>query len=141
MTRLLFLILLCQVFNMKKMIFLAACGILLKLMSIELVMPSNHLMLCHPLLLLPLIFPSIRVFSNESLLHIRWPKYWSFSEAWHAAVQRVAKSQTWLSDWTELNCGILDPWPGIKPILPCSGSSKSWPLDKSQDYFFKSVSP
>ena len=52
---------------------------LLKLMSIVLVMPSNHLIFCHPLLLLPSIFPSIRVFSNESVLHIRWPKYWSFS--------------------------------------------------------------
>ena len=52
---------------------------LLKLMSIELVMPSNHLILCHPLFLLPSIFPSIRVFSSESVLHIRWPKYWSFS--------------------------------------------------------------
>ena len=52
---------------------------LLKLISIELVMPSNHLILCHPLLLLPSIFPSIRVFSNELALHIRWPKYWSFS--------------------------------------------------------------
>ena len=52
---------------------------LLKLMSIELVMPSNHLILCHPLFLPPLIFPSIRVFSNESVLRIRWPKYWSFS--------------------------------------------------------------
>ena len=52
---------------------------LLKLTSIELVMPSNHLILCHPLLLLPSIFPSIRVFSSESVLCIRWPKYWSFS--------------------------------------------------------------
>ena len=52
---------------------------LLKLMSNESVMPSNHLILCCPLLLLPSIFPSIRVFSNESVLHIRWPKYWSFS--------------------------------------------------------------
>ena len=52
---------------------------LLKLMSIESVMPSNHLILCHPLLFLPSIFLSIRVFSNESALHIRWPKYWSFS--------------------------------------------------------------
>jgi len=52
---------------------------LLKLKSIELVMPSNHLILCHPLLLLPSIFPRIRVFSNESVLRIRWPKYWSFS--------------------------------------------------------------
>ena len=50
-----------------------------KLMSIELVMPSNHLILCHPLLLLPSIFTSIRVFSSESVLSIRWPKYWSFS--------------------------------------------------------------
>ena len=50
-----------------------------KLMSTESVMPSNHHILCHPLLLLPSIFPSIRVFSNELALHIRWPKYWSFS--------------------------------------------------------------
>ena len=50
-----------------------------KLMPIESVMPSNHLILCHPLLLLHSIFPSIRVFSNESALHIRWSKYWSFS--------------------------------------------------------------
>ena len=52
---------------------------LLKLMSIELVMASNHLILCHPLLLSLSIFPSLRVFSSESVLHIRWPKYWSFS--------------------------------------------------------------
>ena len=51
----------------------------LKLTSIKSVMPSSHLILCHPLLLLPSIFPSIRVFSSESTLHIRWPKYWSFS--------------------------------------------------------------
>ena len=52
---------------------------LLKLMSIKLAMPSNHLLLCHPFLLPPSIFPNIRVFSNESVLRIRWPKYWSFS--------------------------------------------------------------
>ena len=52
---------------------------LLRLMSIESVMPSNHLILCHPLLLLPSIFLSMRVFSNEMVLHIRWPKYWSFN--------------------------------------------------------------
>ena len=52
---------------------------LLKLMSIESVMPSNHIILCCPLLLLPSIFPSIKVFSNESVLRTRWPKYWSFS--------------------------------------------------------------
>ena len=51
----------------------------LRLMSIELMMPSNHLILCHPLLLLPSIFPSIRIFSSESVLQMRWPKYWSFS--------------------------------------------------------------
>ena len=54
---------------------------LLKFMSIESVMPSNHLILCRPLLLPPSTFPSIRVFSNESALHIRWPKYWSFSSS------------------------------------------------------------
>ena len=52
---------------------------LLKLMSIELVMPSNHLILCCPLILPPSIFPSLRVFSNKSALHFRWPKYWNFS--------------------------------------------------------------
>ena len=52
---------------------------LLKFMSIELVMPSNHLIFCHPILILPSIFPSIRVFSNDSVLHIRWPKDWSLS--------------------------------------------------------------
>ena len=82
---------------------------LLKLMSFDSVMPSNHLILCHPLLLLPLIFPGIGVFSNESVLHIRWTKYWSFSfsisppklqeivkdrEAWCAALHGVTKSQT-----------------------------------------------
>ena len=51
----------------------------LKLMSIELVMPSTHFVLCHPLLFLPSVFPSIRVFSNELALHIMWPKYWTFS--------------------------------------------------------------
>ena len=52
---------------------------LLKLMSLESVMPSNHLIPCRPLLLLPSIFPSIRIFSNESVLHVRWPKYWNFT--------------------------------------------------------------
>ena len=60
-------------------LFITSSQTLLKLTSIELVMPSNHLILCCPLLLLPSIFPSIRVFSNESALHIRWPNYWSVS--------------------------------------------------------------
>ena len=55
------------------------CWSLLKLMSIKLVIPTNHVFLCHPFLLLPSIFPSIRVFYNDSVLHISWPKYWSFS--------------------------------------------------------------
>ena len=58
---------------------ITSCWSLPKLMSIESVMPSNHLILCHPFLLLPSIFPNIRVFSNKSALCIRWPKYWSFS--------------------------------------------------------------
>ena len=92
-----------------------------KPMSIESVMPSNYLILCHPLLLPPSIFPSIRVFSNESALHIRWPKYWSFSFNISAssehpglisfrmdwldllAVQGTLKSRMWLSDWTTTN--------------------------------------
>ena len=60
-------------------LFITSSWSLLKLMSIELVMPSNHLILCHFLLLPPSVFPNIRVFSNESVLHIRWPKYQSFS--------------------------------------------------------------
>ena len=74
---------------------------LLKLMSIESVMPSNHLILCRPLLLLLSIFPSIRVSSNESALHIRWPKYWSFSFS-------VSRSSEYLGlisfrmDWLDL---------------------------------------
>ena len=100
---------------------------LLKLMSIESVMPSNHLILCRPLLLLPSIFPSIRGFSNESVLRIRWPKYWSFSftispsnEYWGLisfrmdwldllAVQRILKSllQHHSSKATILQCSAF----------------------------------
>ena len=70
---------------------------LLKLMSIESVMPSNHLILCHPLLLLPSIFPSIRVFSNESVLHIRWPKYWSLSFIFSISSSSVHVLYPWIS--------------------------------------------
>ena len=65
--------------NMQASLSIANSQSLLKLISIELVMPSNHLIFCHPLLVLPSTFPSIRVFSNESVLRIRWPEYWSFS--------------------------------------------------------------
>ena len=68
-----------QPFARQASLFITNSWSLLKLVSMKSVMPSSHLILCHPLLLLPSIFPSIRVFSSESALHIRWPKYWSFS--------------------------------------------------------------
>ena len=69
---------LCDPMNRQASLFITNSWSLLKLMSIESLMPSNHLIFCHPLLLLPSIFPSIRVFSNQSVLRIRWPKHWSF---------------------------------------------------------------
>ena len=77
------------------------CQSLLKLMFIESVIPSNHLILCRPLLLLPSIFPSIKVFSNESVLHIGWPKHWSFS----FSISPSNKYSTLISfrmDWLDL---------------------------------------
>ena len=81
-----------------------------KLMSIESVMPSNHLILCHPLLLLPSIFPSIRVFSSESSLHIRWPKYWSFSF-------NISPSNE--------HPGLISPWMDWLDLLAVQGTLKS----------------
>ena len=95
---------------------------LLRLMSIELVMPSNHLILCCPLFLSPSIFPSIRVFSNESFLHIRWPKYWSFSFS-------ISPSNEYLGlisfrmDWLDL----LAVQGTLKSLLQ-HHSSKAWSL-------------
>ena len=74
---------------------------LLKVMSTELLMPSNHLILCHPLLLPPSIFPSIKVFSNESVLPIRWPKYWSFSFSISPSSEYSALI-TFRMDWLDL---------------------------------------
>ena len=74
---------------------------LLKLMSIKSVMPSNHLILCHPLLLLCSIFPSIRVFSNESVLPIRWPKYWSFSFSISSS-NEYSRLISFRMDWLDL---------------------------------------
>ena len=74
---------------------------LLRLMSIESVMPSNHLVLCHPLLLLPSLFPSVRIFSNESPPYIRWPEYWSFS----FSISPSTEYSGWISfriDWFDL---------------------------------------
>ena len=73
---------------------------LLKFMSIEFVMLSNHLILCHPLLLLPSIFPSIRVFSNESALYIRWPKYWGFSIS---PFNEYSGSISFRTDWFDIH--------------------------------------
>ena len=86
-------------------------------MSIALVMPSNHPILCRPLLLPPSIFPSNRVFSNESVLHIRWPKYWSFSFS-------ISPSNA-CSGLISVRMGWLDPlgWTGYKVDLPRS----AWP--------------
>ena len=72
-----------------------------KLMSIESVMPSNHLIFCHPLLLLPSIFPSSRVFSNESALCIRWSKYWSFS--FISASNEYSRLISFMMDWLDLH--------------------------------------
>ena len=96
-----------------------------KLMSIELVMPSNHLILCRPLLLPPSIFPSIRVFSNESVLHIRWPKYWSFSfninECWSPSNEYWGLI-SFRMDWLDLLAvqGTLQHHSSRASILQCS---------------------
>ena len=82
-------------------LFITNSWYLLKLMSIESVMPSNHFILCHPLLLLPSIFPSIRVFSNESVLHIRWPKYWSFSFS-ISPCNEYSRLLSFRMDWLDL---------------------------------------
>ena len=74
---------------------------LLRLMSIKLVMPSNHLILCHPLLLLLSIFPSIRVFSKESVLHIKWPKDWSFSFSISPS-NEYSRLISFSTDWMDL---------------------------------------
>ena len=77
------------------------CHRWLKFVSIESVMPSNHLTLCHPLLLLPSIFLSIRIFSSESVLHIRWPKYWSFSFSLSPS-NEYSELISFMIDWLDL---------------------------------------
>ena len=91
---------------------------LCKLMSIELVIPSSHLILCHPLLFLPSIFSSIRVFSNESALHIRWPKYWSFSFNTSPSNEHPGLISFRMDGWISLQPGILksSPAPQFKSI-------------------------
>ena len=93
---------------------------LLKLTSIELVMPSNHLIFCHPLLLPPSIFPSIRVFSNESVLRIRWPKYWSFSFSISPS-NEYSGLISFRMDWLDL----LAVQGTLKSLLQCHSSKAS----------------
>ena len=97
---------------------------LLKLMSIDSVMPSNHLILCHPLLLPPSIFPSVRVFSNESVLFIRWPKHWSLSFS-------ISPS----NEYSELICFKLTGWIS----LPSKGLSRVFSNTTVQKHQFFSA--
>ena len=96
----------------------------LKFMSIESVMASNHLILCCPLFLLPSIFPSIRVFSNDSVLHIRWPKYWSFSFSINPS--KYSGLISFRMDWLDLLAvqgtlkSLLQHHSSKASILPCS---------------------
>ena len=96
-------------------------------MSIESVIPSNHLILCRPLLLLPSVFPSIRVFSNESVLHIRWPKYWSFSFSFSISPSNEYSGlSSFTIDWLDLLAvqgtlkSLLQHHSSKAPILQCS---------------------
>ena len=100
---------------------------LLELMSIESVMPCNHLILCRPFLLLPSIFPSIKVFSNESVLHIRWPRYWSFSCSISPS-NEYSGLISFRMDWLDLLAvpgtlnSLLQHRSSKASILPCSVS-------------------
>ena len=94
---------------------------LLKLMSIESMMSPNHLILCRPLLLLPSIFPSIRVFSNESILHIRWPKYWHFN-CNISPSNEYSGLISFRIDWWDLRAVQLNPaslYFGSRPTVSC----------------------
>ena len=113
----------------------------LKPMSIESLLPSNHLILCRPLLLLPSIFPSIRVFSNESALHIRWPKYWSFSFNVSPSNEHPGLI-SFRMDWLDLLAvqgnlkSLLQHHSSKASILQCSAffivksHIHTWPLEK-----------
>ena len=99
---------------------------LLKLSSIESMVPSNHLILCSPLLLMPSIFPSIRVFSNESVLHTRWPMYWSFSFSISPSNEYTGEMISFRMDWLDL----LGVQRTLKSLL-WHHSSKAWILQGS----------
>ena len=115
---------------------------LLKLMSMESVMPSNHLILCHPPLLLTSVFPSIRVFSNESVLPIRWPIYWSFSFSISPSSE-YSRLISFRMDWLDL----LAVQGTLKSLLQHHGSKVSilWPsaffiVQLSHPYYWKNHS-
>ena len=99
-------------------------GVCSKLMFTESVMPSNHLILCRPLLLLPSVFPNIRVFSNESVLHIRWPKYWEFQ----------LQHQSFRMNWLDL----LAVQGTLKSLLQLHSSKAS--ILQSSDFFMVQLS-
>ena len=107
---------------------------LLKLMSIESVMPSNHLILCHPLLLLPSIFPNIRVFSNELALRIRWPNYWSFSFSISPS-NEYSGLISFMIDWLDHLAG----WGTFKSLLQHHGSKAS--ILQHSSFFIVQLSP
>ena len=113
---------------------------LLKPMSMESVMPSNHLILCCPLLLLPPIPPSIRVFSNESTLHIRWPKYWSFSVNISPSNEHPGLI-SFRMDWLELLAvqgtlkSLLQQHSSKAPILQCSPFFTVQPVTSIRDHW------
>ena len=113
---------------------------LLKLMSIESVMPSNHLVLCRPLLLLPALFPSIRVFSNESVLHIRWPKYWNFSFSISTSSE-YSRLISFRMDWLDLLAvqgtlkNLLQHHSSKASIIWCSAFFIVWLLTSIRDYW------
>ena len=98
---------------------------LLKLMAIESVMPSNHFILCRPLLLPPSIFPNIRVFSNDSVLHIRWPKYWSFSFSISLSNEH-SRLISFRMDWLDLLAYLMYPFVcgQVLELLPWLGYHK-----------------
>ena len=115
---------------------------LFKLMSIKSLMPSNHLILCHPLLLLPSVFPSIRVFSNESVLHIRWPKYWGFSFSISPSNEHPGLIFFWI-DWLDLAVqgtlkSLLQHHSSKASILWCSAFFIVQLFSSIHDYWKKS---
>ena len=109
---------------------------LLKLMSIELAMPSNHLILCQPLLLLPSILPSIRIFSNESAFHIRWPEYWSLSLSFSISPSNEYSELISFRMDCLISLWILVPWPGVEPVPSTSEAQglNRWTVRKVPRY-------